>query len=270
VLNPVAQCVWPMLTAPAWPGARRARPAACWASLGLCGRDSAARRASACQCGHRSLGAHHGAAGGGAIVAKVEQRWRLSTHGGEATRRAWGWRRYLTGAPRRRGGGGKPDWQRRSLMRRRLRWPAAVLRRGDGGRVSGGGGAETTTAPGGTTHLAWGGRQRRRQRGARTASVSFGQQGGSFGPGDGTVGMSAHKARQRRGSNSGGAVGTLACGPERALKARERCMRHGHVAARGRRRAARQARRGKRRLTGRPHSSVFSELNLLPYENSST
>jgi hypothetical protein len=169
VLNPVAQCVWPMLTAPAWPGARRARPAACWASLGLCGRDSVARRVSACQCGHRSLGAHHGAAGGGAIVAKVEQRWRLSTHGGEATRRAWGWRRYLTGAPRRRGGGGKPDWQRRSLMRRRLRWPAAVLRRSDGGRVSNGGGAETTTAPYNTAQLARHGRQQRRSHSSGAA-----------------------------------------------------------------------------------------------------
>jgi hypothetical protein len=53
-------------------------------------------------------------------------------------------------------------------------------------------------------------------------------------------------------------------GGDNALKARER---RGCMAATRRRRADRQARRGKRRLTGGPHSSSFSELNLLLDEN---
>jgi hypothetical protein len=66
-------------------------------------------------------------------------------------------------------------------------------------------------------------------------------------------------------------VGTPTRGPDSALKARERCgtARRGSVAATRRRRADRQARRGKRRLTGGPLMSAISELNLLLDENSS-
>jgi hypothetical protein len=61
---------------------------------------------------------------------------------------------------------------------------------------------------------------------------------------------------RRRGREA--AVGTSARGPDSAFKA------PGRVAATRRWRADRQARRGKRRLTGGPLRSVISELKFTP------
>jgi hypothetical protein len=60
--------------------------------------------------------------------------WRSSTHDGEATRRAWGRRRWLTGAPR-------PMWGRKPARRRRflMRWGYGGQRRSYDGEGGGGG-----------------------------------------------------------------------------------------------------------------------------------
>jgi hypothetical protein len=73
--------------------------------------------------------------------------------------------------------------------------------------------------------LTWRGtdRQRRRKHGTRTAvGVSLGQRGGGFEPDERAV--ETARARRRRGQRGtvGRAVGTLARGPNSALKARER------------------------------------------------
>jgi hypothetical protein len=61
----------------------------------------------------------------------------------------------------------------------------------------------------------------------------------------------------------GGAVETPARGPDITFKARH-ATRRGRVAAMRRRRADRQARRGKRRLTGGPLMLAISELKFTP------
>jgi hypothetical protein len=60
------------------------------------------RRSVAHAGGSQLPGAHRSTAGGDATAAEAAQTAAVSTHDGEATRQAWGRRRWLTGAPRRR------------------------------------------------------------------------------------------------------------------------------------------------------------------------
>jgi uncharacterized protein YwlG (UPF0340 family) len=92
---------------------------------------------------------------------------------------------------------------------------------------------------------------------------------------DDVVGTSACEVRRRDGAaqTAGGAVGTAVGMSARVLTVPLRrvsgAVGHGHVAATWRRRADRQAQRGKQRLIGGSLMSAISELNLLPDENSS-
>jgi hypothetical protein len=81
------------------------------------------------------------------------------------------------------------------------------------------------------------------------------------------IGTAARAARQAaRGCRASGERGEGRGGsPDSGLKAREQRWR---MAATRQRRAARQARRGTRRLTGGAHSSAISELKITPDENS--
>jgi hypothetical protein len=66
------------------------------------------------------------------------------------------------------------------------------------------------------------------------------------------------------GAQSGGLSGRRRAVPTAPLRRKSGAVRHGCVAATRRRCADRRAQRGKRWLTGGPHSSVFSVLKINP------
>jgi hypothetical protein len=157
-----------------------------------------------------SPGVCRGVAGGSATAAEAEQKAALEH-------------------PRRRGYppgmGVEAIAHRNSLSMGRGRKTGSAAAFSDKARapVASGGPATRRRRP--VARLTWRGadRRRRRKHGTRTAvGVSLGQRGGGFEPDERAV--ETARARRRRGQRGtvGRAVGTLARGPNSALKARER------------------------------------------------
>jgi hypothetical protein len=229
-------------------------------------RDGAARRASARRSGHRSPGVRRGAAGGGATVVEVEQATALKH-------------------PRRRGYppgmGVEAIAHRSSLSTGRGRKTRSAEAFFDEVRASVAGGGPVMGRRERELSSMFHGRKAAR-RGSGSAHRGRARDGGALGQrrlasdtDDDAVGMSTWEAR--RGD---GVARTVAVRLRRLSRCRRAVpiaylRRAGGVALRGRVAATRRwhadrgAQRGKRLLTGGPHLSVFSELNLLPDENSS-
>jgi hypothetical protein len=259
-----------MATALGRPGAQCTRPAG--PASACAARDGAVRRESACRSGHRSPGACRGVAGGGATAAEVEQTAPLedprrrgypSGMGVEAIANRSS---SSTGRGRKTGSaaafsdevrapvaGGSPAMGRRKRELSSMFHGRKAARRGSGsahrgGARDGGGGRTMTVARSDSIGRLW----------TRT-TVQSGR--ARVRRGDGAAQTAA--ARSGRLSGRWGAVSTA------HLRRASGVAQRGRVAATRQRCTDRQARRGKRRLKGGPHSSAFFELNLLLEENRS-